>query len=283
MTIRIKKHIFAVSALAVLSVVTILITSTASVALAPPVADSQPVTTAEGTPGAITLTGSDVNTGDTLSFIIVSLPGSGDLSENGTGITAGDHVLTGDTVTYTPDTNYSGSDSFTFKINDGTSDGDVATITITVTPINDLPVADDRPATVVEDTPVAITLTGSDVDPGDTLSFIIVSLPGNGDLSQGGTGITAGDHVLTGDTVTYTPDTNYSGGDSFTFKVNDGIGDSSVATITITVTPTNDLPAADDQPVTTAEDTPVAITLTGSDVDPGEHPQLCHYIRTRQR
>jgi len=207
----------------------------------PPVADPQSVTAPEDTPIPITLTGSDPD-GDALIFTIVTLPTSGTLSG------------TAPNVTYTPTPNFNGSDNFTFKVNDGTVDSAPATISITVTPVNDPPVANPQTVTTAEDTPVGITLTGSDVD-GDPLTFVIVTLPGNGALSG------------TPPNLTYTPNPDFNGSDSFTFKVNDGQVDSSPATVSITVTPVNDPPVANSQSVTTAEDTPKAITLTGSDVD----------------
>ena len=103
---------------------------------------------------------------------------------------------------------------------------------------NTTPVADNQTVNATGDTPVAITLTGSDADSGDTLSFIITSLPGSGDLSEGSTSIITGNHVLTGDTVTYTPDPGVTGTDTFKFKVNDTKADSNIATVTINVTDT---------------------------------------------
>ena len=207
----------------------------------PPVADSQAVETDEDTPVDITLTGSDVD-GDTLTFIIVSQPTNGNLSG------------TAPNLTYTPNLNFHGSDSFTFKVNDGLVDSTEATVSITVNSVNDTPIADSQAVETDEDTPVDITLTGSDVD-GDTLTFIIVSQPTNGNLSG------------TAPNLTYTPNLNFHGSDSFTFKVNDGLVDSTEATVSITVNSVNDTPIADSQAVETDEDTPVDITLTGSDVD----------------
>ena len=103
---------------------------------------------------------------------------------------------------------------------------------------NTPPLADDQTVNTTGDTPVAITLTGSDVDSGDTLSFIITALPGSGDLAEGATGIIAVPHPLTGDTVTYTPNAGFTGSDAFQFKVNDGTEDSTVdGTVTINVVP----------------------------------------------
>ncbi|MCE8428035.1 MAG: cadherin-like domain-containing protein, partial [Candidatus Methanoperedens sp.] len=85
-----------------------------------PVADDQAVTTPEGTPGAVTLTASDPD-GNSLTFAIVSNPTNGKLSG------------TAPSLTYTPNTGYSGADSFTYKANDGKLDSNVAKVSITVT------------------------------------------------------------------------------------------------------------------------------------------------------
>ncbi len=181
----------------------------------PPVADDQTVTTDEDTPVGITLTASDAD-GDPLTFAMVDSAVHGSLS----GIAPD--------LTYTPDADYNGPDSFTFKANDGTDDSNIATVTITVNPVNDPPVADDQAVTTDEDTPVAITLTAADVD-GDALTFGVVDLPSHGDLSG-----VAPDLI-------YTPDTGYNGPDSFTFSANDGTVDSNTATVSITVDPTHEL------------------------------------------
>jgi VCBS repeat-containing protein/predicted outer membrane repeat protein len=206
-----------------------------------PVANAQSVSTAEDTAKAITLTGSDAD-GDPLTYSIVTGPWHGSLSG------------AAPNVTYTPAANYNGSDSFTFKVNDGTVDSAPATVSITVTPVNDAPVANAQSVTTAEDTAKAITLTGSDAD-GDPLTYSVVVGPSHGTLSG------------TAPNVTYTPAANYNGADSFTFKGNDGTVDSAPATVSITVTPVNDAPVANAQSVTTAEDTAKAITLTGTDAD----------------
>src|SRR5207244_6705331 len=102
--------------------------------------------------------------------------------------------------------------------------------------------------------PTAITSTSGNPN-GPVTNFTVVAMPTNGVLSG------------TAPNVTYTPNANFNGGDSFTFKVNDGSLTSAVATVSITVTPVNDAPLAFSQSVTNAEDTAPAITLTGSDVD----------------
>ena len=145
-------------------------------------------------------------------------------------------------------------DSFTFVANDGHSNSAPATISITVTPVNDAPVANAQSVTTQQDTQVAITLTGSDVD-GDGLTYTVVTQPANGTLNG------------TAPNLTYTPGKGYIGPDSFDFTVYDGSATSDPATVSINVTPVNHPPVADPQSVTTNEDTAVAITLTGSDSD----------------
>ena len=110
-------------------------------------------------------------------------------------------------------------------VNDGELDSEPATVTITVNAVNDAPIADDIAVTTDEDVAVAITMTGSDAD-GDDLTFAVVDAPTNG----------------TYDGTTYTPNADYNGNDSFTYKANDGTVDSAPATVTITVNPMNDAP-----------------------------------------
>jgi len=209
-----------------------------------PVADAQSVTTDEDASIDITLTGSDVD-GDTLSFMVVTEPSHGSLEG------------TMPNLTYTPDTDYNGVDSFTFKVNDGTVDSAPVTVSITVNAVNDTPVADGQSVTLDEDASIGITLSGTDID-GDSLIYTVQTQPTNG--------------ILSGDApdLTYTPNADYNGADSFTFKVNDGTVDSSSATVSITVTPINDAPIANPQSVITNENTAVGITLTGTDIDEDE-------------
>jgi gliding motility-associated-like protein len=208
-----------------------------------PIADNQSVTFPEDAPAPITLTGSDID-GNTLTYIVVAAPAHGTLSG------------TAPNLTFTPTLYYNGSDNFTFKVNDGTVDSNVATVSITLTPINHPPVAVSltNGITLEENSAVPITLTGTDVD-GNALTFIIVTQPAHGALSG------------TGPNVTYTPALGYSGPDGFTFKVNDGFVDSNIASVSISVIPLNNPPVANDQNLTTLEDVPKAITLTSSDMD----------------
>jgi Big-like domain-containing protein/MBG domain-containing protein/Kelch motif protein/galactose oxidase-like protein len=113
-------------------------------------------------------------------------------------------------VTYTPSPNYNGSDSFKFTVNDGQLDSSEATVTLTVYPVNDAPMANAQSVSTDDFTPLPITLTGSDVETGAAnLTFVIVDAPTNGTLSG------------TPPNVTFTPNFNYKGPDSFTFTVTD--------------------------------------------------------------
>ncbi len=206
-----------------------------------PIADNQTVSTPEDTGKNITLTGSDPEN-DALTYVLVLGPTHGVL----TGTGANRH--------YGPNANFSGSDSFTFKTNDGALDSEIATVTINVVSVNDKPVADNQTVSTPEDTGKNIILTGSDPE-NDALTYVLVLGPTHGVL----TGTGANRH--------YEPNANFNGIDSFTFKTNDGALDSEVATVTINVGPANDAPVADDQNVTTPEDTAKDIILTGSDVD----------------
>src|SRR5439155_351553 len=140
-----------------------------------------------------------------------------------------------------------GPASFTFKANDGSLDSNTATVTITVTPVNDAPVAQDGSLTTAEDTPKTGTLVATDIDSA-SLTYSLVSTAS----AHGTVTIT---NVNTG-AYSYAPAADYNGPASFTFKASDGSLDSNTATVTITVTPVNDAPVAQDGSLTTAEDTP---------------------------
>jgi hypothetical protein len=119
-------------------------------------------------------------------------------------------------------------------------------------------VATPQAAAAAEDTPIAISLTGSDVD-GDALTFQIGRSPAHGTLS-----------VLTGATLTYTPARDYHGPDSFTFFASDGRGAvSAPATVDLDVASVDDPPVALSFAHTFNEDTPNQTTLFGADIDSG--------------
>ena len=193
-----------------------------------PVVYGQTVAIDEDTVMGITLAGSDVD-GDPLSYNVVNAPEHGTL----TGIRAN--------LAYTPDENYNGPDSFTFKANDGEADSNIATVTLNVDPVNDAPLADDQTIITDEDTAVGIILTGSDVD-GDPLSYRVVNAPEHGTLT--GTGVN----------LSYTLNQKYYGMDSFTFELSDGISsDVAIVTIDVSEASSQTLPDNETYSITTPE------------------------------
>ena len=183
--------------------------------------------------------------GDPLTYSIVSPPNHGALSGSGA------------SRTYTPDANYNGADSFTFKANDGTADSNTATVSLVVLPVNDAPVAVNDLASVAEDgsTQVDVLANDTDVD-GDSLTVTSAGTPAHG------TAVVQADG-----TVLYMPAPNYNGGDSFTYSISDGNGGTDSATAALTVTPVNDPPVAADSEAQVAEDTPEDIPLHATDID----------------
>ncbi|MEK7674617.1 MAG: Ig-like domain-containing protein, partial [Verrucomicrobiota bacterium] len=169
------------------------------------------------------------------------------------------------TLSYLGMTDFNGSDTVAVVVNDQGNTGaggplsDSKSFGITVTAVNDVPVANGQAVVVVEDTAKAITLTGSDVE-GSALSFSVVAGPGHGSLSGAAPNLT------------YTPSANYNGSDSFTFKANDGALDSAVATVSITVTAVNDPPTMSDIANQTINESavlgPVAFTVGDIDTPP---------------
>src|SRR4051812_43438316 len=193
--------------------------------------------------------------GDPLSASLVTGPANGTVSLAADG-----------SLVYTPAANFHGTDSFVYQASDGTSLGNQATVTITVSSINDKPVASNDAYTLDEDTPLTISGPGvmandSDAD-GDPLAASLVSGPFHGSLALNPDG-----------SFTYTPAENFHGVDGFSYLVNDGTASSTVATVTLEVNAINDTPLAANGGFTPAEDTPLTIAadagllVNDSDVD----------------
>lgn len=212
-----------------------------------PVAVDGNLPATEDTAQAGTLVATDIDS-VALTYSVVANPSHGTVT-----IT---DAATG-AFTYTPAANYNGLDSFTFKANDGSLNSNIATISITVTAVNDAPLTVDGSLTITEDTPQSDLLTATDVD-STPMTYSIVT---NG--SHGTVVIT---DPATG-AYTYSPMSDYYGPDSFIFKANDGLLDSNIATVSITVTAVNDAPLAVDGIVVAVEDVPQSGTLIATDVD----------------
>jgi VCBS repeat-containing protein len=185
---------------------------------------------------------------DTLTAILVSPPVHGTLTLNSNG-----------SFTYVPAANFNGTDSFTYKANDGRHDSAVATVSITVRSVNDAPVARNVSFTINEDDILGasrgILFDALDVD-GDTLTATIVSAPSHGTLqffSDGHFG--------------YFPQANFNGADAFIYRVSDGHGATANGTVTIIIRPVDDPPVVGNQALDVGFNNDRTFRLAGTDVE----------------
>ncbi len=209
-----------------------------------PTAHGLSVSIREDTPTTIELRGTDSD-GGTLEYRVLVAPKHGTIAGNGS------------TRTYTPNTDFHGSDSFEYAAVDALgSTSDSALVSIDVQSVNDAPVAHEQDVRGSEDSSIAIRLNGSDTD-GAVASFEIVNHPHNGSIYGSGS------------SQTYTPQPDFHGSDSFQFSVTDELGQKSQpATISIEIEPVNDQPTAQSSHWFTAEDSRgLRISLQGNDPD----------------
>ncbi|MGI0646831.1 tandem-95 repeat protein [Pseudomonas aeruginosa] len=209
-------------------------------------------TTAEDTVGKFTLAVTDIDLsyeGDSHVWEIVSAPSAD----------AGVASISGKTLTFTPEPDWNGVVTLTYRARDEAGAySNTATITITVTPVNDVPVADAKSMTMLEDTPGTVTLTASDIDSPAPSTFQVVTAPN----------AAHGTASISGSTLSFTPAANWNGSTSLTYRAQDSAGGwSAPVTVSITVTPVNDVPSVVNRTLTTDEDTPATLTLTVTDVD----------------
>ena len=215
----------------------------------PPVADDDAISTLEDNAGATNVLVGDTDVdGDTLS-VSTSAP----TAAHGTVSCAA-----GGVCTYTPSANYNGPDSFDYTVSDGRGKSDTGTVTVTVLPGNDAPLAVDDSLSTPEETAGQVDVLPNDTDlEGDSLSV---------------TGSTNGAHGTAScdaTTCTYTPALNYTGADTFTYTVSDGNGGTDTGSVSVTVTGVNDAPVADDDSLMTDMDMPgnVSVLVGDTDVD----------------
>ena len=210
-----------------------------------PTAHTATATIDEDNAVSFALTATDPN-GNTFSFSITSQPSNGAVT------------IDGATATYTPNSDFNGVDEFVFVATNSTDlQSNAITATITVTAVNDPPVANSATIVATEDIARQLVLTATDVD-GDTVSFSITSQPSKGTVT------------IDGAAVTYTPNANFSGSDSFTFVAIDSNNvQSATATISITVDAVNDPLVAINQSLIVQHNTSLTITLSATDVEVG--------------
>ena len=196
----------------------------------PPAAADDEVTTAEDTPVSADAPGLLANDGDddgdALTAVLLSDPAHGALQ-----------LAPDGSFTYVPEAGFHGADAFVYRANDGELDSAPATVNITVTPVDDVPIATSDQAMGTEDVPIHVPAPGvlandGDVD-GDALTAAVVSGPAHGHVD-----------LATDGSFTYTPNANFHGTDSFTYTATGGGANSSPATVALTITPVNDVPLA---------------------------------------
>ena len=222
-------------------------TSTVTVTVSPindaPVAAPDTATTPEDTPIVIDVLGNDSDVdGDTLT-ITAATASHGSVTVNPDG-----------TLTYTPNPDYHGPDSIAYTISDGQGGTHGATASVTVTPVNDGPVAVPDSANATEGIPTTLDVLANDSDPdGDPLTIASVT------SGAGGAAVLNSDG-----SVTFTPDANFHGTATFTYTASDGSLTSNTATVSITVNPVNDLTAGDDSAAGN-EDTTISGSVAAND------------------
>ena len=210
-----------------------------------PVANDTAITSSEDRDYTGMLSASDSD-GDALTYSIIIGPANGraTVSDNATG-----------TFSYRPVEDYTGLDSLIFSVTDSVL-SDIATVSITVTAVNDAPVAVTAAVTTEEDMDYGGLVSAFDID-NDPLTYSLLTEPSHGTVAI--TDSSAG-------TYTYSPKVNYNGSDSFTFTSSDGTL-SDTSKVSITVTAVNDSPVAFAERVTTSEDTKYSGSVSASDVE----------------
>jgi hypothetical protein len=254
----------------------------------PPVANTDGKSTPEDTPTTINVAANDTDPDGNLSpasanttCLGCSVPANGSLTNNGNG-----------TFTYSPGLNFNGLNSFVYEICDTGTLCATATVSITVNPVADPPVANTDNKTTPEDTPTTINVTANDTDPEGNLVATSAnttcpscSVPANGSLTNNGNGTFtytpnpnfSGSNsfvyeicdtgTLNG-TFTYTPDPNFNGPNSFVYEICDSSAQCDTASVNITVNPVPDPPLAKNDDDSTAAILPVTIDVADNDTDP---------------
>ena len=200
----------------------------------------------------------DIDENELSKIQIVTLPDNGILKANGLVINAGQEITLASlgTITFIPALNWNGFTSFAWNGNDGTVyAASNALVNLTISGVNDNPVAAALPVTTPEDLSVNGSVTATDPD-GDSLTFSKTTSPIHGSAI-----------VHTDGTFTYTPNASYVGNDNFRVTVSDGNGGTNTITVSVTVTPVNHVPVAcDDNTESTRENIPLNGNVSINDI-----------------
>ncbi len=223
----------------------------------PPKAQSQIITLDEDTKKDITLKATDEDN-DTIGYRVSKQPKHGKLKGKAP------------KLTYIPDPDYNGKDSFSFIANDGSDDSNETAIELNINPVNDAPVAKDDKVSLDEDHNITIDVLAndSDVDEADKLTITSITTPQNAKAT------------ILNNKIIYQPNPNYNGKDSFSYTIQDKAGAKATASVDIDIAPVNDAPVAKEQNISTDEDTQKDITLKATDVD---NDNLTYKITTQPK
>ncbi|MFO0745028.1 MAG: Ig-like domain-containing protein [Myxococcota bacterium] len=214
----------------------------------PPLGVDDAVTTPEDTPRTFDPRSNDTDpNNDRLTVTRIT-----DLPDHGTVAIVDSHIV------YTPARDYFGPDALVYEVCDPDSACDTATVTITVTAVDDGPIARDDLATTPEDTAVLVVVLANDSDlEGDALDVRrVTAAPLHGTAA-----------VQPDDSILYTPSADFNGSDVFGYEVCDGPGVCATAAVFVTITPRNDAPVAGPDSVTTPAATPVTVPVLANDHD----------------
>ncbi|MES2657777.1 MAG: Ig-like domain-containing protein [Verrucomicrobiota bacterium] len=237
------------------------VTTGASPSNTAPVAVADSYSTNQNTALVVPATGVLSNDTDAqsnpLTAVLNTGPSSGTVSLNPNG-----------GFTYTPASGYSGPDSFTYRANDGLLNSNIATVTLTVNAVNTAPVATNDSYSTNQGTALVVPAAGvlsNDTDAqSNPLTASLSTGPSHGTLSLNANG-----------GFTYTPTAGYSGPDSFTYRTNDGLLNSSIATVTLTVIAVNTAPVATNDSYSTNQSTMLTVPASGvlaNDTDAQSNP-----------
>ena len=210
-----------------------------------PVANRDSVTVNEDTVINLTVLGNDFDAdGDTITI---------------NSATASNGIVTiepDNTLTYIPNLNYNGSDNIGYIISDGQGGIANSIVTMTITPVNDAPLAIIDTSSTNEDITININVLANDSDAdGDTLSISAASAS-NGMVN-----------IASDNSLNYTPNSNFNGSDTINYSLSDGAGGTATSTVAVTISIVNDTPVAVNDTASTNEDTLVSIFVLANDSD----------------
>lgn len=217
----------------------------------PPLANDDAATTSEDSPIEIDMLSNDEDADGDPVFVFGftdPMDGTAYIAANGRFV-------------YTPDPGFSGSDSLSYTLSDGSPETSSASVTITINPVGDAPFAVTDGYTTSEDAPLVVTalggVLGNDEDSDSaTLTASVVAQPEHGTVSLAPDG-----------GFTYTPDADYTGADAFTYAASDGALSSDETTVALTVLGVNDAPVAAAEAFMADEDTPLSVAAASGVLD----------------